>query len=83
MEAKIVWPCFNVFWFSKDNLPGHSEWIKKSGRQKKRWELQGNIKEWTGLDFASSTWAAENRIRWKGIVANSFVVSRRPSKVMG
>ena len=35
-----------------------------------------NIKEWTGMDFASSTRAAENRSRWKGIVANSSVVPR-------
>ena len=52
----------------------------KRGRQKKRWE--DNIKEWTGMDFASSTRAAENRSKWKGIVANSSVVPRRPSKVM-
>ena len=37
----------------------------------------------TGMDFASSTRAAENRSRWKGTVANSSVVPRRPSKVMG
>ena len=52
---------------------------RKRGRQKKRWE--DNIKEWTGMDFASSTRAAENRSRLKGIVANSSVVPRRPSKV--
>ena len=40
-----------------------------------------NIKEWTGMDFARSTRAAENRTRWKGIVANSSVEPRRPSKV--
>ena len=67
--------------FSKDNPTGHSERKKKRGRQKKRWE--DNIKEWTGMDFASSTRAAENRSGWKGIVANSSVVPRRPSKVMG
>ena len=38
-------------------------------RQKKRWE--GNIKEWTGMDFASSTWAVEDRSRLRGIVAKS------------
>ena len=54
---------------------------RKRGRQKKRWE--DNIKEWTGMDFASSTRADENRTKWKGIVANSSVVPRRPSKVMG
>ena len=33
-----------------------------------------NIREWTGMDFASSTRTAENRTRWKGIVVNSFVM---------
>ena len=28
-EAKMVWPCFKVFWFSKDNYTGHSERKKK------------------------------------------------------
>ena len=34
---------------------------RKRGRQKKRWE--GNIKEWTEMDLASSARAAENRTR--------------------
>ena len=34
-------------------------------------------------ELASSTRAAENRSRWKGIAANSSVVLRRPAKVMG
>ena len=41
------------------------------------------LKQWAGMDFASSTGAAENRTRWNGIVANSSVVPRRHSKVMG
>ena len=45
---------------------------RKRSRQKKRWE--DNIKEWTGLDFASSIRAAENRTKWKGIIANLSVV---------
>ena len=54
----------------------------KRGRQTKRWE--DDTKEWTGMDSASSLGrAAENRTRWKGIVANSSAVPRRPSKVMG
>ena len=44
---------------------------RRGGRQKKRWE--DNINEWTGMDFASSTKAAENRTRWKGIAASSSV----------
>ena len=66
---------------AKTILQGTVKGQRKRGRQKKRWE--DNIKEWTGMDFASSTRAAENRTRWKGIVANSSVVPRRPSKVMG
>ena len=45
---------------------GHSERKRRKGRQKKRCE--DNIKEWTGMDFASSTRADENRTRWKGTV---------------
>ena len=66
---------------AKTILQGTVKRKRKRGRQKKRWE--DNIKEWTGMDFASSTRAAENRSRWKGIVANSSVVPRRPPKVMG
>ena len=32
---------------------------KKRGSRKKEWE--DSMKEWTGMDFASSTRAAENR----------------------
>ena len=35
------------------------------------------------MDFASSTRAAEDRTRWKGIVVKSFVVPQRPYKAMG
>ena len=54
---------------------------EKKGRQNKKWH--DNIKEWTGMDFARSTRAAENRTRWKGIVAKSSVVPRPPFNVMG
>ena len=51
---------------------------KRRGRHyKKRWE--DNIKEWTGMVFVSSTRAAENRTRWKGIILNSSVVPQWPS----
>ena len=50
---------------------------------KKKRQSEDNIKEWTGMDIASSTRAVESRTRWKGIVANSSVVPRRSSKVMG
>ena len=55
---------------------------KKKKRQTEE-EVERQYQEWTGMDFASSTRAAENRSRWKGIVANSSVVPRRTPKVMG
>ena len=66
---------------AKTILQGAVKGQRQRGRRKKRWE--DNIKEWTGIDFASSTRAADNRTRSKGIVANSSVVPRRPSKLMG
>ena len=36
-------------------------------KQEKRWE--DNVKEWTMMDFASSTRTAETRTRWRGTVA--------------
>ena len=48
---------------AKTILQGTVQGKRRKGRQKKRWE--DNIKEWTGVDFASSTRAAEDRTRWK------------------
>ena len=50
---------------------------RRRGRQKKRRE--DNIKEWTGMGFGDSLRAAEDREGWKGIVATSSMVLRRPS----
>ena len=82
-KRKLRWCCHVSMssGLAKTILQGTVKGTRKKGLQKKRRE--DNIKEWTGMDFASSTRAAENRTRWKGIVANSSVVPRRPSKVMG
>ena len=74
----MIRPCLKVFWFSKDNPTGHSE------RKKKKRQTEEEVgRQYQRVDFASSTRAVENRSRWKGIVANSSVVPRRPPKVMG
>ena len=67
--------------YTKTILQGTVKGKRRRGRQKRRWE--DNIKEWTGMDLANSARAAANRTIWKGIVAKSSVVPRRPSKVMG
>ena len=47
----MIWPHLKVFWLSTDDSAGHSARKKIKSRQKKGWV--DNIKEWTGMDFAS------------------------------
>ena len=54
---------------SKTILQGTVNGSRKRGRQKKRWE--DNIREWTGLDFATTQRAAEDRKKWTEIVRRS------------
>ena len=61
---------------AKTILQGTVRGGRKRGRQKKRWE--DNIKEWTGLEFAASLRAAEDRVRWRELVAESALVPQRP-----
>ena len=52
---------------------------RRQGRQKKRWK--DNIREWTGLEFAKSQRAVENRERWRKLVVKSPAVPQRPSRL--
>ena len=63
----------------KTVLQGTMKGARRRKRQKKRWE--DNIKEWTGMEFGDSLGAAEDREGWKGIVARSSVVPRRPPRL--
>ena len=62
----MFWPFSRSSGLAKTILQGTVNGKRKRGRQKKRWE--DNIKEWTGMDFASLTRVAENRTRWKGLL---------------
>ena len=64
---------------AKTILQGTVKGARRRGRQKKRWE--DNIKEWTEIEFEESLRAAEDREEWKGIVATSSVVPRRPPRL--
>ena len=44
---------------------------RRQGRQRKRWE---DIREWTGLEFAKSQRAVENREKWRKLVVKSSVL---------
>ena len=64
---------------AKTILQGTVKGARRRGRRKKRWE--DNIKEWTGMGFGDSLRAAKDREGWKGIVAASSVVPRRPPRL--
>ena len=68
-ETKVVWHISTSSGLAKTILQGTVQEKRRKGTRKIRCE--DNIKEWTGMDFASSTRAAEDRIRWKGIVVKS------------
>ena len=62
---------------AKTILQGSVKEGRRQGRQRKRWE--DNIREWTGLEFAKSQRAVENREKWRKLVVKSSVVPQRPS----
>ena len=64
---------------AKTILQGTVKGGRRQGRQRKRYE--DNIREWTGLEFANSQRAAENREKWRKLVAKSSVVPHRPSRL--
>ena len=64
---------------AKTILQGTVKEGRRQGRQRKRWE--DNIRKWTGLEFAKSQRALENREKWRKLVAKSSVVPQRPSRL--
>ena len=64
---------------AKAILQGTVKGGRRRGRQRKRWE--GNIREWTGLEFGKSQRAVENRGKWRKLVAKSSVVPQGPSRL--
>ena len=56
---------------AKAILEGTVKGGRRQDRQEKRWE-------WTGLEFAKSQRAVENREKWRKLDAKSSVVPQRP-----
>ena len=54
---------------------------KNFGRQRKSWA--DNVREWTGLEFAKSQRAVENREKWRKLVVKSSMVPQGPSRLKG
>ena len=64
---------------AKTILQGTVKGGRREGRQRKRWK--DSIREWTGLEFAKSQRAVENREKWRTLVAKSSVVPQLPTRI--
>ena len=64
---------------AKTILQGIVKGGRRRGKHRKRWK--DNINEWTGLEFAKSQRAVENREKWRKLDAKSSVVPRRRSQL--
>ena len=75
----MVWSCLTFTTSGQNHLARHSERGKKT-RQIEKKRLEDNIREWTGLEFAKSQRAVENREDWRKLVVKSSLVPQRPSR---
>ena len=75
-QTAVLWSCFPFIGLAKTILHGTVKGGRRQGRQRKRWK--DNIRKWTGLQFAKSQRAVENRGKWRNLVAKSSVVPQRP-----
>ena len=72
-QTEVVWTCLPFIRSGKNHLARHSESGKQTRQtERKRWK--DNMREWTGLEFAKSQRAVENREKWVQLVVKSSVV---------
>ena len=62
-------------------LQGTVKGGSRQGRQRTRWE--DNIREWTGLEFAKSQRAVENRAKWKKKKTGCEIICGEPTTPRG
>ena len=58
----MVWPCLPLIRSGQNHFARHSEKRKKKRQTEE--EVGRNMREWTGLEFAKSQRAVENRDLW-------------------
>ena len=62
---------YKILWAGKTMMQGTVRGGRKRGRQKKRWE--DNISEWTGMALSETVRKAEDREKWRKLVANTVL----------
>ena len=68
----MIWTCLRLSGLPKTISQGTVKGGRRQDKQKRRWEH--NIKECTGLEFAKTQRAVENREKWRKLVVKSSVV---------
>ena len=58
-QIAAVWSCLSFIGSGQNHLARHIENVKKTRQTEE--EVEDNIREWTGLEFAMSQRAMENR----------------------
>ena len=79
----MVWSCLPFIRSGQNHLARHSERQTKEEEKadKGRGGKTTSAREWTGLEFAKSQRAVVNRENKRKLVARSFVVPQRPSRL--
>ena len=67
----MVWTRLPFTRACQNHLAGHSKRGKKTKQTAE--EVGRNIREWTGLEFAKSQRAVENREKWRKLVVNNHL----------
>ena len=61
MQTAVVWSCLPFIRSGQNHLARHSERGKKTRQTEEEIGMEDNIRDWTGLEFAKSQIAVENR----------------------
>ena len=77
MQTAVVRSCLPFIRSCQNHITRHSERGKKTRQTEEK--VGDKIREWTGLEFAKSQWAVENREKWRKLAVKSSVVPQRPS----
>ena len=78
-QTAVAWTCLPFTRFGQNHLARHMKGGRRQGRQRKR--LEGNIREWTGLEFSKSQREVKNRGKWWKLVVELSVVPQRLSRL--
>ena len=79
MQNEVVWTCLPFTKSGQFILQGILKGGRRQSRQKKR--LENSNGEWTGLEFAKSQRAVENREKWSKLAVKSSVVPQRATQL--